>query len=413
MLDAKRCPIGGGLGLLAPDFLDDPQMALTQLRDSGPVHYLPELGMWAVTRQQDVEEVFKDHKRFSGAVTQVPIFPLSAESEKIMALGFGASPTLSNCEPPKHTRVRSHMVKSFSARRIAVLESMVRARTEALTDRMLENDRFDVVENLTYPLPASVIFGLIGFPEEDTDWLKGLAAKRLAFVWGRSEPAEQIAVAENMVTYWKYCEEFVAQAATDPGDDLTGDLLRIHHGDPDALTTDEIVNVIHAVSFAGHETTTNVATSGLWRLLTHRELWDALRADPTLVPAAVEEALRFDPSLFTWRRVATCDTEIGGVPIPTGARLLLLVGSANHDERVFAQPEQFDLRRANVRQHLTFGRGIHFRFGAPLARLEIGAIFEHLSQRVPSLRLVPNSTVTFPENICFRGPDALWLELDR
>src|SRR5690242_8447591 len=98
MQDSTKCPVGGGLGLLDPGFLNDPQAALAQLRTAGPVHYLPELDVWAVTRQQDVEEVFKDHKRFSGAVTQVPMFPLSAEAEQIMATGFGASPTLSNCD---------------------------------------------------------------------------------------------------------------------------------------------------------------------------------------------------------------------------------------------------------------------------------------------------------------------------
>jgi hypothetical protein len=403
------CPAAAGFDPLAPDYLADPLPALARLREQGPVHYAPDLGLWLVTRRADVEEVFRDHGRFSGANTQVPVFPLAEIPRQILAAGFGATPTLSNCAPPKHTRIRAHMVRSFPARRIAVLETLIRQRTAELAGQMLAQGRFDAVRALTFPLPATVVFGLIGFPEDDTGWLKSLAAERLALTWGRPGEDEQIRIAENTVAYWRYCTDFVAGKAADPGDDFTSDLLRISQADPAALSQDEIVNVIYSVSFAGHETTTNVATSGLWRLLSSPGQWAALCADPSLAPAAAEEALRFDPSLFTWRRVTTRATAIGGVPVPAGAPLLLLVGSANHDAAAFPDPDRFDIRRPNARRHLAFGHGIHFCFGAPLARLEIAIIFEHLARTAPDLRLAPDTEITFPANICFRGPQSLWL----
>lgn len=406
------CPVNDHFDPLSADYLADPLPPLSGLRSEGPVCYLPELDMWAVTRHADVEEVFMDHDRFSGSNTQVPMFPLAERARRILAEGFGATPTMSNCDPPKHTRVRAHVVRSFSARRIAAMEPLIRRRTAELAETMLRKPRFDLVSSLTFPLPASIVFGLIGFPESDMNWLKGLAAKRLAFTWGRSCEEGQIAIARNMVTYWRYCCDFVVRRDQEPAGDFTSDLLRICHENPEELSREEIVNIIYSVSFAGHETTTNVATSAVWRLLTHRDQWEALCADSALIPGAVEEALRFDPSLFTWRRITRAAATIGGTPVPADARLLLLVGSANHDETVFADPDRFDIRRATARKHLTFGHGIHFCVGAPLARLEIAAIFECLSQHAPGLRLAPDSPVTFPANVCFRGPESLWLEHD-
>jgi len=407
------CPALSRYDPLAQSFLADPYLLLAEIRAEVPVFYHPGLDMWVVTRHRDIERILKDHRLFSGANTQVPVFPLREAARSILTMGFGATPTMSNGPEPKHSRVRSHCLKVFSARRLEVLAPTVRARAAALITGMLRSARFDAVAELTFPLPASVIFALIGFPAEDTAMLKELAAERMVFTWGRSTEEQQVRVAEFMVRYWQYCTDFVQDRLAQPRDDFTSDLVHVHLDCPDALSVDEIVNVIHAVSFAGHETTTNVATSALLRLLTDRQQWAALCADPSLVPQAVEEALRYDPSLFTWRRVATERAEIGGVEVPAEAKLLLLIGSANHDPQVFDQPESFDLRRAGANQHLTFGRGIHYCFGAPLARMEITVMLEYLAARAPSLRLSPGASVEYPENICFRGPQELWLEWDK
>jgi cytochrome P450 len=395
---------------MAPDYLADPFPVLARLRHHAPVFHQPELDMWVVTRHRDIAEILKDHKQFTGANTQTPMFPLCDRAQEILAEGFGARPTMSNGPEPRHSEVRAQCMKFFTARELAELAPMVRARADELISDMLLRNRFDVVSELTFPLPASVVFALIGFPPEDTYMLKGLAAERMAFVWGNPTAEQQVEVAGFMVQYWQYCLDFVQRRLADPREDFTSGLVRIHLEDPRALTVDEIVNVVYSVSFAGHETTTNVATSALLRLLSNRPQWEALCADVTLVQQTVEEALRFDPSLFTWRRQAATDCEIGGVPVPAGAKLLLLIGSANHDPDAFPEPESFDIRRRLPSHHLTFGKGIHYCLGASLARMEIAAVLEMLSQRAPTLRLAPGQELEYPINTCVRGPRALQLE---
>ncbi|WP_329792545.1 cytochrome P450 [Lentzea sp. DG1S-22] len=405
-----RCPVQGRFDPLAPGYIADPYPALATLREEAPVFYEPQLDMWPVTRHEDVKRILTDHESFSGAITQTPFYPLAEEAKEILDAGFHATPTVSNCDPPKHTRVRAFNVKAFSARRVAGLEPVIRAYTTELLDGVASRSRFDLVRELTAPLPAKIVFSLIGFPESDSEALKALALNRMAFTWGRSTKDEQVRIAGRMVEYWRYCTDFVAARKEDLRDDFTSDLLRSHLADPAALSVEEIVNVIHAVSFAGHETTTNASSSTLQRLLTHREQWEEICADPALIPNAVEEGLRFDPSLHTWRKITTREVDIGGVTVPAGAKLLLLIGSANHDPARFPDPDQFDVHRSNSQQHLTFGRGIHACFGAPLARLEMRVMLEELTARLPHLRLAADEVVRYHENACFRGPVQLWVD---
>ena len=168
--------------------------------------------------------------------------------------------------------------------------------------------------------------------------------------------------------------------------------------------------MVYGLLIAGHETTTSMSANAIVTLMRHREAWDRLCADPALIPNAVEELLRFDSSVITWRRKALKAVEVAGVPIPEGAKLLLALCSGNRDDAHFPEPERFDLDRENAKTHLSFGFGIHYCLGAPLARLELKVILEELTQRLPSLRLVPDQTWEFPPNTSFRGPAHLWVE---
>jgi cytochrome P450 len=272
---------------------------------------------------------------------------------------------------------------------------------------MLRRPEFDVVAALTFPLPAYMIFTFIGFPTEDIELLKGWCGNRALYSWGRPTPTEQVEIAGNMVRYWQYCERFADARIADPVDDFTSDLARVHNADPDELSRAEITGIVYALSFAGHETTTNLTTNALRRLLENPEQWQALCADPTLIPNAVEEALRHDTSVIAWRRITTRPVEIGGVAVPAGARLMLSLGSANRDPARFADPDTFDVHRPNARDHLAFGMGIHFCLGAPLARIEVRTVLELLTERAPDLQLVPEQELSFPPNMSFRGPRTL------
>lgn len=404
---APACPAHARFDPFDPAYLADPYPTYAGLP---AVFHAPELDMWVLTRYSDIEAVFRDPETFSAAIAQDPMFPLAERAREVLrAGGFAPDKTMSNCDPPKHARIRKHNMRAFSARRIARLEPMVRARAGELIDAMLAKPSFDVVAELTFPLPAYMIFTLIGFPPEDTEMLKAWGVDRLAFSWGRPSTDEQVAIAEGMVRYWRYCQRFVAKRLADPRDDFTSDHIRAHRADPGGLTVDEIVSVVYGLSFAGHETTANLGANAIRRLLEHSDQWRALCADPGLIPNAVEEVLRHDNSVIAWRRATTRPVRMAGVDIPAGAKLLLLLGSADRDPERFEAPERFDVHRENASRHLGFGKGIHFCLGAPLARMELRVVLEELTGRAPDLELVPGQRWDFPANVSFRGPRELWV----
>ena len=204
-----------------------------------------------MTRYADIESIFTDPEIFSAAIAQDPVFPLAEQArDALREGGFRAGATMSNCDPPKHTRIRRHNLRAFSARRTAVLEPRVRAKAEELVTGMLAQRRFDLVEELTFPLPAYMIFTLIGFPPEDTELLKSWCGNRMAFSWGRPTAAEQTAIAADMA----------GTGATASASSPTGSPTprRLHQrprarppGRPDGVVVDEIVGVIYGLSFAG------------------------------------------------------------------------------------------------------------------------------------------------------------------
>jgi len=406
-MTSGTCPVSH-VDPFAGEFLADPYPTLAGLREESPVFYSPVLDMWIVTRHADIDAIFRDHKTFSATVVQDPIYPPADEARAVLAAGgFRPTPTMSNVDPPKHTRIRRHNMRSFSARRIAALEPRIQERAAQLTDGMLAEPEFDVVAGLTFPLPAYMIFTFIGFPAEDIELLKGWCGNRTLYSWGRPTVAEQVEIAGNMVKYWQYCERFADARIADPIDDFASDLARVHRADPEELSRAEITGIAYALSFAGHETTTNLTTNAIRRLLENRAQWEALCADPSLIPNAVEEALRHDTSVIAWRRVTTRPVEIGGVSVPEGARLMLSLAAANRDPAQFSDPDVFDVRRDNARDHLAFGMGIHFCLGAPLARIELRTVLELLTERAPGLELVADQELSFPPNMSFRGPRKL------
>jgi hypothetical protein len=270
----------------------------------------------------------------------------------------------------------------------------------------------DLVRDLTYELPALVLFLLLGVPDEDVGLVKVGADHRLLLVWGRPTPEHQVELARGLVTFWHHSERLVERRLRDPGDDLTSDLLRIRGGDDSVLTLGEIASLIFGLLFAGHETTTAFITNCVRQLL-ERGAWEDVVRHPESIPAMVEELLRLDSSVIGWRRLVVRDTTIAGMAVPAGARVLLLLGAANHDESRFADPGELDPRRSNLRDHLAFGFGIHYCLGAALARLETKVVLECLAARLPSLQLVSDQPLSFHPNVAFRGPRSLAVQWTR
>ena len=404
------CPFGS-LEPLEKNYLDDPYARLADFRAQLPVFYDPELDLYVLTRHQDIDAVFRDSDLYSAANAQDPVFPLSEEAKHLLAdVGFRKIRTMSNLDGPEHTRIRHHNQVGFSPRRLRAMEPVVSHTAQVLIDAMLATQGpVDLVSALSFPLPATIVFALLGFPPEDTELIKSWCGDRMAFSWGRSSAQEQVRIAHDMISYWDYCEKHVQHRIDEPSDDFTSDLLAIHHADPTTLSTGEIAHVIYGMSFAGHETTTNLITNTVRRIL-ESDSWGQLCNDSALIANAVEEGLRYDTSVLTWRRITTASSVIGRVEIPAGAKLLLVLGSANRDPEVFGDPETFDVHRTDANHHVSFGFGKHFCLGATLAKLEVSAVLHELTSRVPTLRVVPDQPIQVHPNISFRGPRQLLVE---
>jgi cytochrome P450 len=289
------------------------------------------------------------------------------------------------------------------------MEPRIRATVDQLLDTIDPSAPFDLVSTLTFPLPATIIFTFVGIPERDWPQLKEWCGHRAGLAWGRPTPREQVHHAENMASYRRYLRELVASKANVRADDFASALLAIHDEIPDALTHDEITSILFSLTFAGHETTNYLIGNVVRRLLEDPARWDAVGADPELIPGAVNETLRYDPSVPAWRRVTKRPVTLGGVDLPHGAKLFLWLAASGRDASVFPEPETFDLRRANATKTLAFGKGIHYCLGAALGRLEAQIAIEVLTRRYPRLRLLAGEELSFPPNISFRGPQALWV----
>ncbi|HMG20251.1 MAG TPA: cytochrome P450 [Kofleriaceae bacterium] len=414
---APGCPVRAEFDPLSPEYLADPYaiMAALPLAEA-PVFYAPSIDYYVVTRYADVVEVFQDPATYSAAAAQLPLVPLVPEAQQILlAGGHKPQPSMVSLDPPAHGRLRRPAARAFAVKRVNDMVPTIHRVASRLLDAIDAASAadgaaaFELVEALAFPLPASIVFALMGAPEADHPQLKRWCGYRAALGWGRPRPEDQVEIATHMAAYRGYLRELVDAKRAAPGDDLASDLLAIHDEDPAQLALAEIASILFSLSFAGHETTTGLIGNTVRRLLEQPERWDEIARQPALIPAAVDESLRFDPSVPVWRRITTRPAALGGVELPRGAKLFLWLAAANRDPSVFAAPDRFDLHRGNADQHLAFGRGLHYCLGAHLGKLEARIALELLAARHPRLRLVPDQPLRFHPNISFRGPVQLWV----
>jgi hypothetical protein len=405
-----QCPVRPDFKMLEPPFLDDPYAQCSALQEQ-PVFYAPDIDSFVVTRYADVQMVLSDADRFSNAATNIPVSPLSADAQAVMDAGdVYFRPNLTNADAPRHTIVRKFVADAMSPRRVRSLEPFLREWAGRRVDEMVARGSADLYAELSFPLPAITGFALIGFPEGDVEQLKSWCNRRVTLTYGRATGAEQVQVAENVAAFWRYTNDFVRSRLDEPKDDFTTDMVRHHLEDPEQFTLRDVAAVLFGMSIAAHETTSNLMTNGLRQLLQHRDQWEALVADPGLIPNTVEECLRFDAPVIAWRRRAKQDVDVSGTVIPKDATVLMLFFSANHDPDRFARPETFDITRPDARNHVTFGKGTHFCAGAPLARMEMKIVLENFVAKAPGMCVVPGQTFDFLPNISQRGPDSLLVD---
>jgi cytochrome P450 len=410
------CPAHGAAAV-AKDFrpfdLSEPFEFYERARREAPVFFSEELGFWVVTRYEDIHAVFKDPKTFSSENTQAPYKPRPPEVQQVLDdAGFTTYSGLSARQPPEHTRLRGFIKKAFTPRRVAALEPEIRDIAVEMIGRFADRGHADMVGELAYDLPARVIFRLLGIPDEDVPKVKEWAQSRVYLNFGDQPLEQQVHHARNLVAYWRYCVGLIEDRFESPQDDLPTDLVRIYQEGDQSISIEEMAGLVFGQLTAGHETTTALVANAIQLMLTQRDRWEEICADPSLIPTAVEEALRVGTPVFAWKRRVKQPARVGDVDVPEGANVLLLLGSGNHDDAVFPDPDRIDLHRENARNHLSFGHGIHFCIGAPLARLEGQVVLEELSGRLPGLRLVDGQAFDYNANTTFRCPAGVLVEWD-
>ncbi|PCC73337.1 Cytochrome P450 [Nannocystis exedens] len=372
--------------LLTPAMFADPYPIYARLREQAPVLQVPQIGMWLVTRYDDVHQVLKAPDVFSSSRTKALDKlrdPRLTESMEMLA-----SSSLVALDPPDHTRLRRLVNVAFTPRAIARLEARVRELARELVDAIARKDRFDLMDDLAIPLPVIVISELLGVDParraEFKRWSDDLIlGSRLD---GHLDDAEIDRIVASRREFVAFFHAMIEQRRRRPGDDLLSDLVRAE-AERDALTPEEVLTMAVLLMVAGNETTTNLIGNGTVALLEHPDLLPRLRADPTRIPAFLEEVLRWRSPVVMLVRTTRRDVTLGGVDVPRDSVLGVLVDSANHDPTHFPEPERFDLERQPA--HLSFGYGIHFCVGAPLSRLEGRIAFEELLARVPEFAREP------------------------
>jgi cytochrome P450 len=389
--------------LLDPEVLADPYPLYRQLREQDPVHWDPYLHAWVVTRYADVVTVLH---RFRAARTPAP--------DRLDELGMGElSPVAAVMvkqmlflDQPEHGRVRRLASAAFTPRRVARLRDHIREITEDLVDGLPANGEFDVISRLANPLPAIVTAEMLGVPTADHELLKSWSqdfAEMLGnFQHNPGRAAKVIRSVEEMVTYFSAA---VTAEALRPTEGLINALVTAEV-DGDRLTDEEIVANVIVTMVGGQETTTNLIGNGLLTLLRQPDELQRLRAEPAIMPTAVEELLRYEsPSQHT-ARLAPAGAVLGDSAIAEGDAVIAVMGAANRDPERFADPDRIDLARPDNR-HVAFGWAGHFCFGAPLARIEGALAFETLLSRFEELTLAPDEEIRWRPNLGLRGLTSL------
>ncbi|WP_324166540.1 cytochrome P450 [Amycolatopsis sp.] len=279
-----------------------------------------------------------------------------------------------------------------------------------MLDRLERDGRVEFVGDVAYPLSFAALSEVLGIPTDRFDLLeRGVEATFALLAGGLSDEAEVLKAARTCAYLYEYVYAFVEECRAHPTDDFTSVIVNARREDGSLESTHEALKHVWTLVIAGFETSANALTNGLRSLLTHRDQWDMLRADRGLIGGAVEEMLRHRTLLKRIFRLAKRDVVVGGVTIPKGARVALLAASANHDDRVFENPDAFDITRKQP--HLAFGKGPHFCVGAPLARLELRVALEAILDRFPDIAIADDQEITWRPNPMLDEMNSLYLKV--
>jgi cytochrome P450 len=409
------CPVAhtaAGFSFFDREYQENPGASLAWARESQPVFYNDDSDYWVVTRHEDVKSVFSQFNQYSAAITLTPVTPPSEEAgAQLSKYNFAPCPVLADSDPPMHRQYRRLNAPAFMPDRIDPLAPYIRETTSAYIDRFIEQGHADLIADMLWDIPCLVALHFLGIPEEDVDTVRKLATSMTEFVWGRPTPEEQVRAADGMGQFWEMGERVIGKLKElDDPPGWLGHAIKMQREHPDVITDTWLQTNVMGGAMAAHETTTNATANAIVTLLRNRDQWDRLCAQPSLIPAAIEECLRFNPSVAAWRRVAKQDVQVGDVTIPAGGKILMVIASANQDGSVFDNPERFDIDR-DTKAHIAFGAGTHMCLGNHLARLEMVVYLEELTRRLPHMTL-DEQEFRYVPNTSFRGPESLHVSWD-
>lgn len=398
--------------MLTIDFADpatnaDPFPLFSRLRESDPIHWSEPMKAWVVTRYDDVKAIALNNTQVS-ANRLAPFFAAVPESRRT---GYASLMVyLANWmvfrDPPDHTRLRRLFAKAFTSRSLDALKPNIRAIVDMLLDDMAASEKagqtVDWVTDFSYVLPAFVIMDLLGVPRVDLKRMKAWSDEIALFIGtSKTSPDKYDRAEAGARAMADYFREIVAQRTREPRDDMISRMVMARDAN-EAMSADEVIATCILLLFAGHETTANLLGNGLYYALRFRDQWDRLVQDPGLIESAIEEWLRYDGPSGAIARVVLGDIHFGGKRMRAGQRVFAFVNSANRDGAQFPDPDRFDIGRT-LNPHLTFGHGIHFCLGAPLARLEGQIAAARLAERFPRIALTGDSAPAWSDSLILRG----------
>lgn len=374
----------------APDdlgFIADPYPVYAEMRARSPIWYHEPTDHWLVSRFADVNALLRD-RRFGRTYHHVATHAEMGRPEEPDWHGpfwHLIRSGILDMEPPDHTRVRSLVSKAFTPRMVEGMRERIQRMMDELLDDVAGAGEFDLISTLAEPLPVAVIAELLGVPPADRGFLRPWSADICGMYELRPSELTARTAVHACVEFSDYLRTLSRERRADPQDDLISALAQVVDDDQ-RLTEDELIGTCVLLLNAGHEATVNVTGNGWWSLFRNPGQLARLREDPTLVPRAIEELMRWDTPLQMFERWVLEDSDICGARVPKGAELGLLFGSANRDPTVFDRPDDLDVAR-EPNPHVSFGAGVHFCLGAPLARLELETSFTTVLRRLPRLRL--------------------------
>jgi cytochrome P450 len=402
-----------------PEIIRDPTPYYAALRELGPVVREPHHGVFLVSGLEEILAVYADHDSFSAVISPLGPFmklPERAEGQSVADVvrtrraEIPLSDLLPTLDPPEHTRHRALINKLLTPHRLEQNEAFMWGLADRLIDEFVDRGEIEFCRAYAGPFTLLVIADLLGVPPEDhgtfREWLQGDEAPVVGDAKGSGSP-------QVFFKLYPYFTRYIEERRAAPRDDMMGRLASVRFPDGELPAVSDVVRIAAILFAAGQETTARLISTGMFFLAERPALADELRADPAAIPSFVEECLRLESPIKGPFRLALRDTKLGGVEIPAGSVLMAMNGAANRDPRIFADPDRFDAKRANLRRNIAFGHGAHFCPGATLARTEARISLERLLSRLGDLRLVDPGALCWAPSFLVRGLAELPLRFRR